>query len=256
MATETNATAARGRPALPRQARPLHRTYARTRDPEAREQLVHRYLPLARHAASRYARGGEPFEDLLQVASIGLLKALDRYDPDRGTAFTSYAMPTMTGELRRHFRDRGWVVRPPRDLQDQALRVHRATEEMQRDLGRAPTASELAERLGLGVAAVLDAREALRARTATSLAASPRDFEDYDLETRLGSDDNGYRTVEQRATIAALITALSLREREIVRLRFDEDLTQVEIGRRIGVSQMQVSRTLRTALEKLRRVAA
>src|SRR5918912_579411 len=146
----------------------LHR-YARSRDPWLREELVVRYMPLARYAASIYLRGTESFDDLLQVACVGLLKALDRYDPDNGAAFSSYALPTMTGELRRHFRDRGWAVRPPRDLQEQALLIERVTEDLVRQLGRSPTVTELADRLGLDEEAVLEARAALSARVSASL---------------------------------------------------------------------------------------
>src|SRR3954451_14306780 len=140
------------------------RHYARSRDPRIREQLVHRYLPLARYAASQYRRGSEPFDDLVQVASLGLLKAIDRYDPVHGAAFSSYALPTMSGELRRHFRDRGWAVRPPRDLQEQALAVEKAIDGLSRELGRSPTVGEIAAKLGVGEEIVLEAREALSAR--------------------------------------------------------------------------------------------
>jgi RNA polymerase sigma-B factor len=214
---------------------------------------VHRYLPLARRVASRYHHGAEPFEDLVQVASVGLLMAIDRYDPGKGAAFSSYAVPTMAGELRRHFRDRGWTVRPPRALQEHALLVERAAEELHHELRRAPTVDDLARRTGLDVEAVLDAREALNARAAMSLSStgSGRD-EEPTLEARLGGEDEAYRIVEQRMTIASLTCRLTAREREILRLRFDEDLTQAEIGRAIGRSQMQVSRLLRSSLEKLR----
>jgi RNA polymerase sigma-B factor len=234
------------------------RRYARTRDPRLREQLVHRYLPLARYAASRYRRGSEPFDDLIQVASVGLLKALDRYDPIRGSAFSSYALPTMAGELRRHFRDRGWAVRPPRELQEQALAVERAGEELGTELGRSPTVEELAERMGLEVEIVLEAREALTARMSTSLSTPTRgaDDEDLSLATRLGAEDDGYAGAEQRATIEALARVLTAREREILRLRFEEDLTQAEIGKIVGLSQMHVSRILRVSVEKLRGAAA
>jgi RNA polymerase sigma-B factor len=257
-----------GRLATAQDLRPNHRggrrdaemlrRYARTRDPRLREQLVHRYLPLARYAASQYRRGSEPFDDLLQVASVGLLKALDRYDPIRGAAFSSYALPTMAGELRRHFRDRGWAVRPPRDLQEQALAVERAGEELGTELGRSPTVEELAERLQLEVEVVLEAREALTARMSTSLStpAHGADDEDLSLETRLGADDDGYAGAEQRATLDALTRVLTAREREILRLRFEEDLTQAEIGKIVGLSQMHVSRVLRVAVEKLRGAAA
>lgn len=233
------------------------RRYARTRDPLLREQLVHRYLPLARYAASQYRRGTEPFDDLVQVASVGLLKALDRYDPVRGAAFSSYAMPTMSGELRRHFRDRGWAVRPPRDLQEQALAVEKASEALSRELGRSPTVTELATRIGTDEETVLEAREALTARMASSLSTpTAGQDEDPGLGSRLGADDDGFRKAEHRATLAALTRTLTPREREIVRLRFHEDLTQAEIGRIIGLSQMHVSRLLRMAIDKLRLAAS
>jgi RNA polymerase sigma-B factor len=241
-----------------RRDRELLRRYAQSRDPWLREQLVHRYLPLARYAANQYRRGSEPFDDLVQVASLGLLKAIDRYDPGQGAAFSSYALPTMSGELRRHFRDRGWAVRPPRDLQEHALAVERAGDELGRKLGRSPTVGELADRLDLDEEAVLEAREALRARMATSMSTPAHGTEDDELslETRLGAEDDGFRTAEQRATLATLQLVLTAREREVVRLRFKEDLTQAEIGSIVGLSQMHVSRVLRMAIDKLRAAAA
>ena len=230
------------------------RRYAATRDPLLREQLVCRYLPLARYVASRYAKGTEPFDDLLQVASVGLLKAIDRFDPAVGTQFSSFALPTMSGELRRHFRDRGWAVRPPRDLQERSQKVESVSEELFRALGRAPTVREIGEELGLGDEAVLEAREALSARRSTSLSA-PRsqsgDPEDT-LGDHLGREDDGYAQAEARATLRRLSAVLTAREREVVRLRFNQDLTQEQIGQVIGTSQMQVSRILRSALTKLR----
>jgi RNA polymerase sigma-B factor len=233
------------------------RRYARTRDPVLREQLVHRYLPLARYAASRYRRGGEPFDDLVQVASVGLLKAIDRYDPVRGAAFSSYALPTMSGELRRHFRDRSWAVRPPRDLQEQAMAVEKAADALERELGRSPTVDELAQRAGLDAEEVLEAREALSARMSTSLSSPVRgqDDDELDLGSRLGHEDEGFAVAEHRATLTALSRALTEREREIVRLRFEQDMTQAEIGKLVGLSQMHVSRILRAAVEKLRAAA-
>ncbi|MDX6687188.1 MAG: polymerase sigma-B factor, partial [Baekduia sp.] len=187
----------------------------------------------------------------------GLLKAIDRYDPIRGAAFSSYAMPTMSGELRRHFRDRGWAVRPPRDLQESALAIEKATEVLGRELGRSPTVGELAARAGLDEEAVLEAREALTARLSTSLStpSAGREDEDLGLESRLGVDDDGFMQAEHRATLDALSRTLTPREREIVRLRFDQDLTQAEIGRLVGLSQMHVSRLLRMAVDKLRLAA-
>jgi RNA polymerase sigma-B factor len=233
------------------------RRYARTRDPRLREQLVHRYLPLARYAASQYRRGSEPFDDLVQVASLGLLKAIDRYDPIRGAAFSSYALPTMSGELRRHFRDRSWAVRPPRDLQEQAIAVEKAADGLERELGRSPTVEEIAARADLDVEQVLEAREALQARMSSSLSAPLRghDEDDLDLASRIGADDDGYAVAEHRATLTTLTRVLTPREREIVRLRFDEDMTQAEIGQIVGLSQMHVSRVLRSAVDKLRAAA-
>jgi RNA polymerase sigma-B factor len=235
----------------------LLRRFAATRDSALREQLVHRYLPLARYAANHYARRSEPFDDLVQVASLGLLKAIDRFDPYNGATFSSYALPTMLGELRRHFRDRGWAVRPPRTLQEHALLVERATSELTYALGRSPTVAELAERSGLELEQVLEAREAIVAHSATSLSAPVGDDEDTaELGDLIGGEDPGYELADQRATIAALLHALSRREREILRLRMEEDLTQSEIGERVGLSQMHVSRLLRQILDKLHTAAA
>lgn len=231
--------------------------YAARPEPALRRQLVERYMPLARFAASRYATASEPFDDLLQVASIGLLNAIERFDPDNGAAFSSYAMPTMHGELRRHFRDRSWSVRPPRDLQEAALRVAKTTDTLERSQRRSPTVEEVANDARLTVAEVLEAREALAARHASSLSSSPDpDGEEHDADRRHGVIDVGYARAEDRATVAALgAGALTRREREIVRLRFEEDLTQAQIGALVGLSQMHVSRVLRDAIAKLRTVA-
>ncbi|HWI72985.1 MAG TPA: sigma-70 family RNA polymerase sigma factor, partial [Baekduia sp.] len=147
--------------------RTLLRRFAATRDRRDREQLIRRYLPLARYAASQYVRRSEPFDDLVQVASVGLIKAIDRFDPANGANFASYALPTMVGELRRHFRDRGWAVRPPRTLQEHALLVERTTDQLLREVGRPPTVAQLAQRTGLTLEEVLDAREAVAAHAAT-----------------------------------------------------------------------------------------
>jgi RNA polymerase sigma-B factor len=244
----TSLTAVR-EPAGARGDRALLRRYARTRDPRLREELVHRYLPLARWAASQYARGSEPFDDLLQVASLGLLKAIDRYDPDNGSAFSSYAIPTMTGELRRHFRDRSWAVRPPRDLQEQALAVEKATTKVQRELGRSPTVDELCAATGLGHELLLEARTALGARSSTPLSTGE---DDTGLDRRFGILDDGYASAEERAWLGPLLRHLPIRDRTVLRLRFEKDLTQHEIGAIVGLSQMHVSRVLRSALDALR----
>jgi RNA polymerase sigma-B factor len=228
--------------------------YAATQDPELRAQLVERYMPLARYAASRFAGGVEPFDDLQQVATVGLLKAIDRFDPHRGASFASYALPTMVGELKRYFRDRSWTVRPPRDLQDDALKVERITQELQLQNGVPPTIDAIACRCDMTDEAVLEARQALRGRHAASLSSTSGD-EQLSLDQRLGVVDDGFIGAERRAYIATLTATLTAREREIVRLRFEEDLTQAEIGTIVGVSQMHVSRLLVAALAKLRLAA-
>ena len=231
--------------------------YRRHREPAVRDALVERFLPLASHLARRYDRGDIPLDDLVQVASLGLLKAIDRFDPDRGAAFSSFAVPTIVGELKRHFRDKGWSVRVPRDLQELALRVDRASAHLLAQLGRAPTPDEIAEHLGISVEEMLEARQAAGAYRADSL---DRPCADDDRDARpvvdtLSDDDDGYVRAEHAATIERLMSVLSEREREIMRLRFVEDLTQAEIGARIGVSQMQVSRLLRQAIERMRAAA-
>jgi RNA polymerase sigma-B factor len=225
-------------------------------DGAARDQLVERYLPLATHLAQRYHRGAEPLDDLVQVASIGLLKAIDRFDPARGTAFSTFAVPTIAGELKRHFRDKGWALRVPRALQESAQRVDRATDRLVDELGRAPTAAEVAGALGLTPEQVLEAREAATARRADSLDRPCGDDQDAAavIDT-VGADEPGYLQAEQSTTLEVMMSVLSDREREVLRLRFAEDLTQSEIGQRVGVSQMHVSRLLRRAIARLRETA-
>jgi RNA polymerase sigma-B factor len=229
---------------------------AHTGDRLAREQLVQRFLPLARQLARRYQRGGEPLDDLIQVASLGLLKAIDRFDPERETAFSSFAVPTILGELKRHFRDKGWSVRVPRDLQELAVRLEPTGEALARELGRVATPVELAERLGVTLEQLLEAREATGAYRAVSLDRPRDDDEDGDgLAVAFGIEDPGFGEAEDAATVARLMRVLSEREREVLRLRFEEDLTQAEIGARIGVSQMHVSRIIRQAIVRLRQAA-
>lgn len=231
--------------------------YHRDGDPAAREQLVQRFLPLARQLARRYQRGGEQLDDLVQVASLGLLKAVDRFDPARETAFSSFAVPTILGELKRHFRDKGWAVRVPRDLQELAVKVDRVADEMSRELGRAPTPGEIGERTGTTLEQVLEAREASAAYRAVSLDR-PRTDDEEDGDSyadAVGAEDPGFRIAEASATVERLMTVLSEREREVLRLRFEEDLTQSEIGARVGVSQMHVSRLIRQSIARLREAA-
>jgi RNA polymerase sigma-B factor len=230
---------------------------ARAGDTRAREQLAERYLPLARRLARRYQRSEEPLEDLVQVASLGLLKAIDRFDTGRDVAFSSFAVPTILGELKRHFRDRTWSVRVPRDLQELALRVDRVVAELSLDKHRAPTVAELAETLDASEEQILEALRAGGAYHAGSLDA-PRpgqvnpDVPGESLADALGEEEDGFERAEERATLAPLLAHVSSRERLVLTLRFGEDLTQAEIGERIGVSQMQVSRLIRQALIRLR----
>jgi RNA polymerase sigma-B factor len=220
--------------------------------------LVERFLPLARQLARRYARPDQPFDDLFQVACVGLVNAIDRFELERQVAFSSYAVPTMLGEIKRHFRDRSWSLRVPRDLQELALRVDRAVADLSLDLQRQPTVTEIAARVGHDEEDVLEALEAVGAYRATSLEA-PRGADDDGADTlgdTLGTEEHGFAVAEDRATLRHLMRALTERERRVLCLRFLEDLTQAEIGERVGLSQMQVSRIVRQALERLREYAA
>jgi RNA polymerase sigma-B factor len=238
--------------------RRLFACYRRRGDPAARAALVERFLPMAKMLARRYNGGGEPLDDLVQVASLGLLKAIDRFDPDRGTAFSTFAVPTILGELKRHFRDKGWSVRVPRDLQELTVRVERASDLLEHELRRSPTPSEIAERLAISVEQVLDAYQAAGAYRADSLdrTTSDDDQDGRHVVDSLGDEDPGYGQAEDAATLGSLMSVLSDRERELLRLRFAEDLTQSEIGDRVGLSQMHVSRLLRQAVAQLREAAA
>ena len=223
------------------------------RDPRARDECVRRWLPLAHKLAARYGRRWDR-EDLDQVASLALLKAIDRFDTSRGTAFSSFALPTIDGELKRYLRDHSWAVRVPRGLQEFSLRVEAMTEVMTRELGRSPTVPELSERLDEDEEEVVMALQAHDAKNADSLD-TPGQAEAEPLAERLGTTEDGYGQAEARAEAQRLVADLGEREREILRLRFAEDLTQAEIGARVGVSQMQVSRILRQCLEELREKA-
>ena len=233
--------------------RQLLLSYHRSGDLAAREELAERLLPLARDLAARYTYTDEPFDDLLQVASLGLVKAIDRFDPERGTKFTSYAAPTILGELKRHFRDKGWALHVPRDLQERTLAVNRATEALSKQLGRSPKAREVAAELNCSVEAVLEAQEAGTAYDTSSLdqPLSGTEDESGSLLDTLGGIEAGYEFVEMSVAVGPTVRALPPREQEILRLRFIDDLTQREIGERVGVSQMHVSRLLRRALDKV-----
>jgi RNA polymerase sigma-B factor len=227
--------------------------YHQDGDATAREAVIERFLPLARQLARRYERPEEPMDDLFQVASMGLVKAVDRFDPTRGVAFSSFAVPTILGELKRYFRDVGWAVHVPRSIQERVLEVNRAVTELSRTLGRSPTPAELADATEFTHEEVLEALEAATAYDSVPLEA-PRAGEEEDdgVVARLGSEDPGYELAEYSATLAPELRALPERDRLVLHLRFVEDLTQSEIAEQIGVSQMHVSRLIRAALSKLR----
>ncbi len=219
---------------------------------------MERYLPLARKLAHRYAGAREPFDDLMQVACLGLVKAVDRFDSERGTAFSSFAVPTILGELKRYFRDLGWAVHVPRGVQELALKVEEAQQEVTSRTGRAPSVRELAEYLELSLEDVLDALEAGAAHHGVSLDV-PRDDADEEsgtLADAFGEPDESSELVDARVTISAAARQLSLRDRRVLMLRFAGDRTQTEIAQVIGVSQMQVSRILRRALAQLNELTA
>ena len=235
----------------------LLRRYHDDPDPASLEEIVRRFEPLARSVARRYHARGEPLEDLTQVAMVGLLKAIARFDPDRGFAFTSYATPTMLGELKRYFRDSGWAVHVPRGVKERALEVATATDELSSKLGRSPSLSELAEALKATEEQTLEAIEAYHARHATSLEHGSDDEDSGvpKLAQTLGAEDERLEQAEYLTMIAKGVETLSESDRLILYLRFGRDLTQSEIATRIGTSQMQVSRLLRAAIEKIRRVS-
>jgi RNA polymerase sigma-B factor len=251
------AAAGDARAARDAEDRALIRRCQQEDDPRVRAATVEAFMPLARSLARRDPRGEEPLEDLEQVAALGLLKAIKGFDPDRGTAFASFAVPTIVGELRRHFRDKGWAVRVPRDLQELALSVQRKADQMATEQGRPPTAQALAEQLDRSVEDVLEAREALRAMRPASLdrpAAAGEDEDEMPMQ-RIGEIDPAYERAEESVTLERLMQGLPDRERRILALRFGGDLTQSEIGKRLGISQMHVSRLLRRTLEELEQQA-
>jgi RNA polymerase sigma-B factor len=227
-------------------------------DRHAREQLIEENMPLARSLAVQYRHAREPLEDLCQVAMLGLVKAVDRFDPDRGIAFASYAVPTILGELRRHFRDRTWTIHVSRGTQEAIARVERSSEVLRQRLGRYPSADEVAAACGMSVEDVTDARLAEGASRLASLDASLAREEPGDgtLRDTLGRADGEIDRVEDALWIQQIAEGLTEREREILRLRFVEDLVQREIAERVGVSQMHVSRILRDTLDRLASAAA
>src|SRR4051812_16300522 len=240
------------------QERRLVERYHLDGDLAAREELIRRFLPLARKLAARASRG-DSMEDVYQVASVALVKGVDRFDPDRGAALSSYLVPTILGEIKRHFRDFNWAMHMPRDMHDRMMAARTAGDVLWQRLGRAPTPSELAAELGVTVEEALELHEASLALAVRSLDA-PREGGDDDggddLSAAVGAVDDSFEAVEDRSALAAGLKALPERERQILKMRFEDDMLQHEIAERIGISQMHVSRLLRRALERLRTIAA
>jgi RNA polymerase sigma-B factor len=232
----------------------LWRRFARERDPAIREELVRRNMDFAKRLALRYRGASESFDDLLQVANIGLLGAVDRFDPERGIPFTAFASPTILGELKRHFRDRVWTVRVPRGLHDRMAEVDKAITALTKELQRSPSVGEIAERLEVEQTDVLEVMEANHNRRPLSLdrPAGSDDSEESPPTDWIGEEDEAFELVEGRVALDAALPSLDDRERLVLRLRFAEDMTQSQIAERIGHSQMHVSRILRRALSRVR----
>jgi RNA polymerase sigma-B factor len=231
--------------------RELLRRYHEHGDVSAREQLVERHLPLVRSLARRFAGRGESLEDLEQVGAIGLIKAIDRFEMAREVALTSYATPNVVGEIKRHFRDRGSAIRIPRNLKELSAKMGKAIERLTATKGRSPTIAELAVELDTTPEQVLEALEAGSARSTISLS-SAGDGDDLDPMEIVGTEDEGFDRVEDRASLEPAIGTLASREREILRMRFEDGLTQSQIAEQVGVSQMHVSRLIRKSIDQLR----
>jgi RNA polymerase sigma-B factor len=232
----------------------LLRRYHEDGDLQAREQLIEQYMSLVRSLARRYSYRGEQLEDLVQIGAIGLIKAIDRFDLDRGVELTTYATPNIIGEIKRHFRDKGWSVRVPRGLQELNVQLSRLMEQLTVELGRSPTIPELAKAAGVEEEQVLEALESGRAYTSLSLSVGGGGGDDDDLDPleSLGTEEHQYEVSEDRAVLAPGFAVLDERERKILQLRFFEGLTQSQIAQQVGISQMHVSRLIRRSLEKIR----
>jgi RNA polymerase sigma-B factor len=240
---------------LPADEASLFRRWKTAGDRLAREALIREYTPLSRSLARRYGRSSEPFDDLFQVAQLGLLKAIDRYDPDRGFPFKAFAVPTVLGEMRRYFRDSGWSVHVPRGAQERALQVREAQQQLSEDCGHAPSVSQLSQYLEIEAEEVLDGLRALAGYGTLSLDAPRRGGEEDEggsYAESVGEEDRRFELIELGLSVGSALEQITPREREILHLRFGEDLTQTQIAERIGVSQMQVSRLLRRCLDRLR----
>ena len=233
--------------------RELFRRYKEDGDMEAREQLVMSHLNLVRFLANKFKNRGEPLDDLVQVGYLGLLKAIDRFDPDRGLEFTTYATPTILGEIKRHFRDKGWSVRIPRRLQELSAKVNQATDTLTTQLQRSPTIQEIADYLDASVDAVLEAMESSSAYSSVPLegTGSSENDDAPSVIDRYGSEDNELAFTDDRLVIEEALKGFSPREREVIELRFLKGMTQIEIAEQLGISQVQVSRLLRRTLKKI-----
>jgi RNA polymerase sigma-B factor len=218
-----------------------------------RERAIEAWIPLARHLANRYAGRGEPVDDLSQVAVMGLIKAIDRFDTERGIEFAGFAIPTIVGELKRHFRDRTWSIRVPRRLQELRLAITGANNTLSHTLGRSPTVADIAAHLNISEEDVLEGLEGARAYNSTSLSTPTSDDSGTTLADTLGEQDSGYELTELRVALGPALASLDEREQKIVSLRFYGNLTQTEIAEQVGISQMHVSRLLTKALIKLRK---
>ncbi len=219
----------------------------------ARDELVELHLPLVEHLARRFAGRGEPLDDLVQVGTIGLIKSVDRFDLDRGVEFSTYATPTVVGEIKRHFRDKGWAVRVPRRLQELRLALGAATEELAHSLGRSPTVAEISARLGVSEEEVLEGLESANAYSTVSLdAGSDSEEGGAAMLAVIGTDDDALEGVEYRESLRPLLAQLAPRERQILMLRFFRNMTQSQIADEVGISQMHVSRLLARTLAQLR----
>jgi RNA polymerase sigma-B factor len=218
----------------------------------SRDALVHLHLPLVEHCARRFRNRGEPFEDLVQVGTIGLIKSIDRFDSDRGVEFSTYATPTIIGEIKRYFRDKGWAIRVPRRLQELRMQIGSATAELTQSLGRSPTPRELAERIGCTVEEIIEGLESSNAYSTLSLDASDDADDAAPMLDAMGIDDANLEHVEIRESIKPLLDRLDAREKQILLLRFFKNMTQSQIAAEIGVSQMHVSRLLARTLDHLR----
>jgi RNA polymerase sigma-B factor len=236
----------------------LLRRYHEDGDLQAREQLIEQYMSLVRSLARRYSYRGEQLEDLVQIGAIGLIKAIDRFDLDRGVELTTYATPNIIGEIKRHFRDKGWSVRVPRGLQELNVQLSRLVEQLTVQFSRSPTIPELAKAAGVEEELVLEALESGRAYTSLSLSVGGGGGDDDDLDPleSLGTEEHQYEVSEDRAVLAPGFKALDERERKILQLRFFDGLTQSQIAQQVGISQMHVSRLIRRSLEKIRETIA